>query len=43
MSYLLSSYLKTIDDAINFKIYLRSSSEAMTDREKRGVDGNTRK
>ena len=26
----------TIDDIINFTIYLRSSSEAMADREKKG-------
>ena len=26
----------TIDDIINFAIYLRSSSEAMADREKKG-------
>ena len=31
---LLSSY-STVDDVINFKIYLESSSKAMTDREKK--------
>ena len=32
---LLSSYLDS-DDVINFKIYLQSTSNAMTDREKKG-------
>ena len=32
----------TIDDLINFKIYLRSTSKAMADRGKRGEDGNTK-
>ena len=33
---LLSSHLETIRDAINFKIYLRSSSNAIANREKYG-------
>ena len=32
----------TIDDFINYTIYLRSSSKAMTDRGKIGEDGNTK-
>ena len=31
----LLSFHQTIDDAIKFKIYLRSSSKAMTDRERK--------
>ena len=34
MSY--SVLIKTIDEVIDFKIYLRSASEAMADREKEG-------
>ena len=34
---------KAIDDAINFKIYLWSSPEAMADRERRVEEGNTKK
>ena len=34
--------IKTIDDAINFKIYLRLSSKAMADRKKSETDGNTK-
>ena len=30
-----------VDDVINFKIYLGSTSRTMADREKRGEDGNT--
>ena len=32
----------TIDDFINYTIYLRSSSKAMADRGKIGEDGNTK-
>ena len=32
--------IQTIDDVINIKIYLRSSSTAMADMKKRGEDGN---
>ena len=38
---LLSSYLDS-RDVIDFKIYLRSTPKAMADREKRGVDRNTK-
>ena len=31
-----------MDDVINFKIYLRSSSKAMADREKKREEGNTK-
>ena len=31
-----------VDDVINFKIYLESSSKAMTDKEKKGEDENTK-
>ena len=34
MSY--SVLIETIDEVINFKIYLQSASEAMADREKEG-------
>ena len=34
--------IKTIDDAINFKIYLRLSSKAMANRKKCETDGNTK-
>ena len=37
----LSSYLDS-DDFINFKIYLGSTSKAMSDREKKIEDGNTK-
>ena len=33
---------ETIDDVINFKVYLQSSSKAMADRKKKGEDGNTK-
>ena len=32
----------TIDDVINFKIYLQSSSKAISDRKIRGEEGNTK-
>ena len=31
-----------VDDVINFKIYLESSFKAMTDKEKKGEDENTK-
>ena len=31
-----------MDDIINFKIYLQSSSKAMADTEKRGEDENSK-
>ena len=34
-------FLLTVDDIINFKIFLRSTSKAMVDWEKRGEDKNT--
>ena len=36
------SFLQTIDDVINFKIYLQSSSKAMADREKNRGGPNTK-
>ena len=32
----------TVDDVINFKIFLESTSKAIADREKRGEDENTK-
>ena len=34
--------LSTVDDAINVKIFLGSTSKAMADREKIGEDENTK-
>ena len=33
---------QTVDDVINFKIYLRSTPKLMADNGKRGVDRNTK-
>ena len=46
-TFLLSQNIKVlsqaVDDIINFKVYLRSTSEAMADREKWRCDGNTKR